>query len=323
MHQGIIDFHDIYPGINVSEPYFNGSQALINLILGGAKPDIIASADFSLIDDQLISAGYTTWNLEYCKNSMVIAYRKNSTNSSDINVNNWFNALNENGYGIGDPNGDPCGYRSVMMLRMADDYYGNIYNEIFDSLITSRTKITSVKNGTGYDIFSPSNAIGNHNNLIIDDHAATSMDKVVNGTLPYAIVYMNLAAEAQANDSDILYMELPDELALTNPNYNYSNIKLNEDSDLSTNKTVTLSPIVYGISILNTSQEYANAQLFLQSLITTTVHEDPYMEPIFDRDDFYKAAASPMTIWDDIPSNLQSFTLPYSKVHSRFKNKAK
>jgi molybdate/tungstate transport system substrate-binding protein len=89
---------------------------------------------------------------------MVIAYRNNSTGSDKINVNNWFNIVNQNNakLGIGNPNMGPGGYRATMMIQLVNKYYAD--DSIFNNLIASHSTITSKENGTGHTIYSPMNA---------------------------------------------------------------------------------------------------------------------------------------------------------------------
>ncbi|MDX9929314.1 MAG: extracellular solute-binding protein [Bacteroidales bacterium] len=90
------------------------------------KPcDIMASADYQIIDDMLIPE-YADWNLGFATNEIVIAYTAKSRHAEVINEHNWSELLAGSDviYGRSDPDSDPCGYRTLMMLSLAEEYYG-------------------------------------------------------------------------------------------------------------------------------------------------------------------------------------------------------
>lgn len=255
MHEFESDFeNDLYNNkgytINLT---CEGSNKLLTRILNGEKPDIFISADYKLIDDKLIpSKKYTGWDAEFITNSIVIAYRKDSTGSDKINQDNWFDIVNQDGavLGLGNPNMDPGGYRAVMMIQLANKYYKN--NNIFDNLIANNSDISSKENGSGYTIYSPTDGNPNPEKLRIADDSDESMKELQRKDIGYAIVYKNLAAQYQANDSNIQYISLPGVLALDDVNYDYSNINLIQYyGDDSAEKTMTLSSILYGATTLN------------------------------------------------------------------------
>ncbi len=118
------NFEKLHPGIDV-EREAAGSQACARKITDLKKPcDIMASADYRVIDTFLIP-GYADWNVRFATNRMVLAYTDRSEDAAKINKNNWFEILGKKEviWGHSDPNLDPCGYRSLMMLQLAEIYY--------------------------------------------------------------------------------------------------------------------------------------------------------------------------------------------------------
>jgi molybdate/tungstate transport system substrate-binding protein len=103
-----------------------GSLVCARKITELKKPcDIIASADYIVIKELLIPE-YTKWNISFATNEMVIAYHNKSRYFSDINSDNWIDILLKNDviYGRSDPDSDPGGYRTVLLLMLAEKYYG-------------------------------------------------------------------------------------------------------------------------------------------------------------------------------------------------------
>jgi molybdate/tungstate transport system substrate-binding protein len=90
------------------------------------KPcDIIASADYFVINELLIPE-YTKWSIRFATNEIVIAYSDKSKYSSEINSDNWTDILLRDDviYSRSDPDADPCGYRAVFTIMLAEKLYG-------------------------------------------------------------------------------------------------------------------------------------------------------------------------------------------------------
>ncbi|MEA3497359.1 MAG: tungstate ABC transporter substrate-binding protein WtpA [Bacteroidota bacterium] len=86
--------------------------------------DIMASADYAVIDKFLIP-DYSSWNIKFASNEMCIAFTNKSTFADSINGNNCFDVLLKDDviYGRSDPNSDPCGYRSLLTIKLAEKFY--------------------------------------------------------------------------------------------------------------------------------------------------------------------------------------------------------
>ena len=86
--------------------------------------DIMASADYSVIDNLLIP-DYASWDVHFTTNEMAIMYRPDSKYAGSINSKNWYKILLKKGvqYGHSDPNSDPCGYRCLLAWQLAEKYY--------------------------------------------------------------------------------------------------------------------------------------------------------------------------------------------------------
>jgi molybdate/tungstate transport system substrate-binding protein len=126
-----------------------GSNALVTLLEKGATPDIFISADSAL---NVNIMNYTlpnsmkkvsTWYFPWTRSRLGIAYsRKSSHLDTFLAIENgslaWYDAMTLNsGIRLGrtDPNTDPKGYRTVMMMELAETYY-NVSN-IIDNVIGS------------------------------------------------------------------------------------------------------------------------------------------------------------------------------------------
>jgi molybdate/tungstate transport system substrate-binding protein len=274
-------FKSEHPNVNVQIKY-GGSSDLINQITTlNQSVDIMASADYGLISTQMMPK-YASYNLQYARNQMVLAYTDKSKNSSQINGDNWYQILSQSNVTIGlaDPNSAPAGYRGVMMIQLANTYYNN--STIFNNLIGQDTAITSTNNSTNYVISSPTST-NPTSKIVVRPAVGDLMPVLESGACDYALVYKS-DAEQQAS-SGVKFVTLPNELQLSNTSYlsTYQNYKIIQNSGTNKSKNVTLTPIVYGITVLNNAPDKQLANEFLQLLLSPTgvnITQSNFQDPI-------------------------------------------
>lgn len=117
-------FEKEHPGLRV-QLESHGSRQCARMIAALGKPcDVFASADYKVIEDLLVP-DKARFNIRFCTNRMVLAWRKGSSRASGIDRANWFSYLLKKGVILGrsDPDSDPCGYRTVMVLQLAERLY--------------------------------------------------------------------------------------------------------------------------------------------------------------------------------------------------------
>jgi molybdate/tungstate transport system substrate-binding protein len=87
-------------------------------------PDLLLLADADVFPRFLVPA-YATWYAEFARNRMVVAYTKRSKYAAEISGSNWMRVLGRRDVEIGrtDPDLAPVGYRTLMMLQLAERYY--------------------------------------------------------------------------------------------------------------------------------------------------------------------------------------------------------
>lgn len=133
------DFEDLHPEIDVQREA-GGSTKMARMISEIGKPaDIMASADFKVIDKSLIP-NHADWNIRFATNQLVLCYTDQSKFAGEINKDNWTDILGRQGvaWGHSDPNLDPCGYRSLMVLQLAE--ITTKQPGLYDRLVANRPK---------------------------------------------------------------------------------------------------------------------------------------------------------------------------------------
>lgn len=133
------DFEALHPDIDIQREA-GGSTKMARMISELGKPaDIMASADFKVIDKSLIP-NHADWNIRFATNQLVLCYTDQSKFAGEVNASNWTDILGREGvvWGHSDPNLDPCGYRSLMVLQLAEIYTKQ--PGLYDRLVANRPK---------------------------------------------------------------------------------------------------------------------------------------------------------------------------------------
>ena len=222
----------------------------------GKKADIVAVADYTLIP-QLMIPNYTDFYVIFATNEIVIAFTDKSKYANEINSSNWYEILAKQGvtFGFSDPNQDPCGYRSVMVMKLADYYYGK---PIFETLVEKNTNIYA----NGSMVIAPKEIQLKTNKVVIRPKETDLTGLVESGSLDYYFIYKSVAEQHH-----LRYIELPDQINLKDfkmaDYYGKVSIKIG-----ATGKIIKAKPIVYGITVPKNAPHRELAMEFLKYLLS-------------------------------------------------------
>ncbi len=301
------EFESIHPNVEVLCES-GGSAKMINKAIvvvqaGEAPPDIIASADYKLIPDRLYEGGYADWYIAFARNSMVLCYRDNAAGSDEIlnRTRTWYDVLRNDSvsYGHSNPDDDPCGYRTLMVIQLTQKYYYDEAAELglvpdgdadglYDALIS----------GSDHD----RGRVGGFNNTarpssseeVVRSKSVELIASLQSGDLDYAFEYRSVAVQHGLN-----FIELDDainlcqqgEISGTNITYEefYKEASvqiMKEPGPPPTYKTESGEPIVYGITILKNAENNDLAVEFVKLLLSgkgQSVMESngqPFIQPV-------------------------------------------
>jgi len=198
--------------------------------------DVLALADYSLIDE-LVIPKYAQWNILFATNELCLVYTEKSMKADLINAGNWFEILMdpEIRYGRSDPDADPCGYRTVLAMKLADRYYpgGKDWQRLME-------KDTRFIRGKETDL-----------NALLESQ-----------TIDYMFNYRSVAMQ-----HDFKYLLLPDSINLSNPALDswYSTAQV-DVRGTGPGSTVTQkgASIVYGMTILSKAPNPKLAEKFIR-----------------------------------------------------------
>jgi molybdate/tungstate transport system substrate-binding protein len=240
------EFNKINPDVEI-KTVPGGSVALARMLTElGQKADIFMSADYMVINTLLIPK-FADWNLLFAENAMVIMYTDKSKHADEINDQNWYEILAKEGveYGYSNPDMDPCGYRSVLLFQLAENYYQ--------------------KKGINQ-------ALLNHcPQKNIRPKSVELIALLETGALDYAFEYESVALQHQLMDKKFKYLKLPAAINLSSLNYveDYAKATV-EIAGTEPGKTTVVKgePVVYGLTMPLNGENRENALAFMKFLLT-------------------------------------------------------
>ncbi|MDY6973759.1 MAG: tungstate ABC transporter substrate-binding protein WtpA [Thermodesulfobacteriota bacterium] len=234
------EFEARYPGVDVLREAA-GSRKCARKITDLEKPcDIMASADYTVIDQLLIPV-YADWNIRFATNRLVLCYTNRSKFAKEIDAQNWYEILLRKGvvWGHSDPNIDPCGYRSVMVLQLAEEHYEK--PGLFEKLIANRP----MEN--------------------IRPKSVELVSLLQTGNMDYAWEYRSVAVQ-----HELKFLELPDRINLGN--YKHDSFYKKAVVKVTGKKPGTFldkkgKSCTYGITLLKDAPNAAAAIAFLEYML--------------------------------------------------------
>jgi molybdate/tungstate transport system substrate-binding protein len=285
-------FKDLEAEFEVTHPSVDvlcesgGSAKMINKAIareqaGELPPDIIASADYKLIPDRLYEPGYADWYIAFARNAMVLCYHDGALGSEDIvgGTRTWYDVLRNDPvkYGHSNPDDDPCGYRTPLVIQLAQKYY---YDEAAKFGLTPDTNADGL-----YDALTPGNEhergrVGGVSEIRPSGSEESVRSKSVelihlldSGDLDYAFEYRSVAVQHGLN-----FIELDDHVNLSKTSkelpgledfYQEASIEIvKEAGPPPTYKAKKGKPIVYGITIPLHAENKELAVEFIKLLLS-------------------------------------------------------
>ncbi len=247
-------FESKYPEYDIQREAA-GSRACARKITDIKKPaDIMASADYKVIDNLMIPND-AKFNIRFATNEMAIAFTDKSKYSNEINEKNWTDIFLRKDVKIGhsNPNLDPCGYRSILVTKLAEIYYKK--KDFYDKLL-------------GYGDYYE-NGEENKDKLIVRPKETDLLGLIEAGVYDYLFIYKSVAEQHK-----LKYITLPKEVSLKSSDlakyYSQVSFKINGKKP-GTFIIKKGAPMVYGITI--PQNEYCpvnkkGAVLFIKFLLS-------------------------------------------------------
>ncbi|WP_024791366.1 tungstate ABC transporter substrate-binding protein WtpA [Lebetimonas sp. JS032] len=231
-------FEEKYPQYDVVREAA-GSRACARKITDlHKKADVMASADYKVIDN-LLRPKYAKFNALFATNEMIIAYTPHSKYADKINSNNWMDILLKPGVKVGhsNPNLDPCGYRTMLVAKLAGMYYNRpeFFNKLFGY-------------GDSYE-----NGEENRNKVVVRPKETDLLGLLEAGAFDYLFIYKSVAMQHH-----LKFITLPPQINLGDKKY--ANFYKKASFKVTGKKPGTYivkkgAPMVYGITVVENKKE--------------------------------------------------------------------
>ena len=233
-------FEAKYPGVDLQREAA-GSQNCARKITDIGKPcDIMASADYKVIDKLLIP-GYANCNIRFATNQLVLCYTEKSAYADTVNADNWYQILQKKDvvWGHSDPNLDPCGYRSLMVMQLAEKALNK--PGLYKQLIANRPEEN------------------------VRPKSVELISLLQTGNMDYAWEYLSVAVQ-----HGLKYIVLPDEINLGN--YKYDPVYEQSFVEVTGTKPGTTMIIkgiscTYGVTLIKDAPNPEAAIAFLEYML--------------------------------------------------------
>ena len=246
-------FMKIHPGVNVLAEASGSIDAARKITELNRPCDIMASADYSVIDNLLVPE-FADDNIKFAANEMAIVFNDKSRYASQIDSTNWAEILMKEdvAFGRADPNSDPCGYRTLLTLKLA-----GVNSEKFTEKDQKFIRPKEV------DLLA-----------LLDVNA-----------VDYIFLYKSVAVQ-----HNLRYAQLPESVNLSNPELNdiYSKVSV-QVRGAKPGETMTMSgeAMVYGVTVLRNAPNKKAAEAFIEFLLSEEggrkILREMGQSPVYDK----------------------------------------
>jgi len=230
----------MYPGLDIQREAGGSTEAARKISDLGRPCDLMISADYQVIDKILLPK-FTDMNIRFANNQLVLCYTPSSRFAKEINDKNWYEILTRKGvvWGHSDPNLDPCGYRSLMTMQLAEIYYQQ--PGLYKKLLANRP---------------------------IENVRSKSVDLISlmqSGNMDYAWEYLSVAKQHKLN-----FIALPNEINLGD--YRFEDYYAQSKVEVTGTKPGVMvtnvgSSVTYGVALIKNAPNRPAAMAFLQYLL--------------------------------------------------------
>lgn len=237
-------FMRINPGVKVLNEASGSIDAARKITELNRDCDIMASADYAIIDKILIPQ-YASENIHFATNEMALVYTLKSRYSLEIDSVNWIDILSRDDVYIGrsDPDADPCGYRTLLTLKLAEKYYGQAGRDdlklLTDKILTRSERFLRPKE-------------------------VDLLALLETGSVDYIFLYKSVAVQ-----HNLEFLSLPAAINLGDPQMaEYYSQATTEVRGAKPGQKIKISgePMVYGVTILNSAPNRRAAEAFIEFL---------------------------------------------------------
>lgn len=232
---------------------YTGSLECIRRIYTGEKVDLVAVADYSLLEE-FVNEGLIDKYYLLAGNEMVICFTDNSIYAEAINESNWFQFITGGRVRVGhtSPDLDPAGYRALLAMELAQKFYGQ--KELLSNFLSNQKR----------QVFT---------------NAGVMVEKLILNQVDYIFEYYSVA-----KNNNLRFIKLPNEINLSEPNeayYAQARVGIRNFKNEYYEKVGC--PIAYAYSVLSPDIHIVEFADYLQSSAAHEILKTYNLKPIFTK----------------------------------------
>jgi molybdate/tungstate transport system substrate-binding protein len=239
--------------------------------------DVLAVSDYAVIDTLLIPK-FADWNIRFAGNEMALVYGEKSRRAKELTAQNWFEILLDKdvAFGRADANADPCGYRTVLAMKLAEKYYGK--QGLAEKVLAKDTRYIRPKE-------------------------TDLLALLETGSIDYIFLYRSVAEQ-----HGLKWLALPDEVNLKKTGLAdlYKSVSV-ELTGAAPGTTITQrgEPMVYGVTIPANAPNAKAALAFVDFLLS----KDKGMA-VMEKNGQPSVVPAPATQYEKLPAQLKQYAKP-------------
>lgn len=254
-------FEKSHPGVDVRRQAFGSAMAIRQVTELGKKAEVVASADYRLIDRMMVMSTpkWAEWNRMFARNSIVIA---TSAEAPEITTDNWTDVIRDKNVKVAfsNPNHDPCGYRALMTVYLAEAALGA--ENVFGEVILGNTNITVAPGGETTVLCVPESLeVGG--NLVVRPKETDLLPLLEVGAVDCLFIYRSVAVQ-----HGLKFVPLQPEVNLSDAAledvYGKVTVRLGGSGGVE----VKAGAIVYGVTVPAEAPEGKLAAEFIQLILS-------------------------------------------------------
>lgn len=306
-------FEKANPDVDVLTEFHGSIQVLRHSAELHEPIDVVLSADHALIPMLMYQQNmpdtdipYADWYLEFASNSMALAYTENSKYADEINADNWYEVLcrEDVRIGLADPRFDASGYRTLMLMKLAEQHYQRegIFTDIFSGQFSTPIRDFDREHRTTIlvpEILETRSGA----RILLRGSSIQLLSLLESGDIDYALEY-----ESVVQQHGLKSVHLPDEINMGSAAHEagYQRVQVLLDFQ----RFATVKPeffgelIGYGLTIPANAPQPELAERYIQFLfseegqVIMNANHHPLLEPIIANQ------------YENVPSDLKPYTQP-------------
>jgi molybdate/tungstate transport system substrate-binding protein len=303
------EFEQTHPDIDVKIEGHGSIQVVRSVTEIHDEVDVVAVADLSLIPMLMYQTEmpdgkgpYADWAIGFATNQVGIAYTPASKYAGEINAQNWYKILArpDVNLGLADPRLDAMGYRCLMVLQLAQSYYGD--DTIFEKVIGDAfdPPLSVTKQGAAYLISVPELLEPSAERIHMRGYSLQMLMLLDSHDIDYAFEY-----ESVAEQHGLRFLELPPEINMSSEAqrdlYSTVNVRLDFRRFASVTPEFEGEPVIYGMTIPRNTKHLEDAIEFVKFVIgpegqhiLSEAHQPPLAPARIDNKDKAPSALKPL-----------------------------